>query len=115
MCRIRFTILSVLLFFLAQDTVAQKSLNFFFRHVNQWDGLLNNQVLSISQDGKGFIWIASVGGLQRYDGSRFKYYPEMLSDPAEGITIGAEMHADQKKNLLWITNGTSIEKMELGK
>jgi hypothetical protein len=38
---------------------------FFFRHINQWDGLLNNQVLPITQDSRGFIWIATVGGLQR--------------------------------------------------
>src|SRR5947209_2368498 len=115
MCCLRVIILSALLFYPAQEPAAQKSLHYFFRHINQWDGLLNNQVLSITQDGKGFMWIATAGGLQRYDGSGFIYYPEMLSNPAEGTTSGAEMHVDQKNNLLWITNNTSIEKMELGK
>jgi len=52
------------------------------------------------QDGKGFIWDGYFNGLQRYDGSRFIYYPEMLSNPAEELTNGAEIYADNKNNLL---------------
>jgi ligand-binding sensor domain-containing protein/two-component sensor histidine kinase len=35
------------------------------------DGLVNNDVLNIYQDSHGFIWLATRGGLSRYDGSRF--------------------------------------------
>jgi ligand-binding sensor domain-containing protein len=68
---------------------AQQHLNYLFRHITQADGLLHNQVASIVQDGKGFIWVSTPNGLQRYDGSRFIYYPEMLSNPAEELTNGA--------------------------
>ncbi len=93
---------------------AQQNLNYSFRHITQANGLLHNQVLSIAQDSKGFIWIATHNGLQRYDGSGFIYYPEMLSNPAEEITNGAEIYADNKNNLLWISKNTSIEKMIQG-
>src|SRR5882757_4121560 len=96
-------------------TFAQQPLNYLFRHITQADGLLHNQVASIVQDGKGFIWMATSNGLQRYDGSRFTYYPEMLSNPAEELTNGAEIYADNKNNLLWISNNVTIEKMEPGK
>jgi ligand-binding sensor domain-containing protein/putative methionine-R-sulfoxide reductase with GAF domain len=115
MCDLRLAILLVFTFLIVPFTKAQQAFNYSFRHITQLDGLLHNEVLSITQDGKGFIWIASRNGLQRYDGSQFIYYPEMLSDAAKGRTPGAEIYADKKNNLLWITNNTSIEKMELGK
>lgn len=111
----RFTILFVFGLLIAQGTKAQESFNYFFRHIDQADGLLHNEVLSIAQDGKGFIWVATHNGLQRYDGSRFVYYPEMLSNPAEGVRASAGIYADKKNNLLWITNNASLEKMETGK
>ena len=96
-------------------TFAQKPFNYPFRHITQADGLLHNDVLSIAQDGKGFMWIATTNGLQRYDGSRFIYYPEMLSNPAERLTVSVEMYADKKNNLLWVTNNSTLEKMEMSK
>ena len=96
--------------FIISNAFAQQNLDYFFRHIDQSDGLLHNQVVSIVQDGRGFIWIATSNGLQRYDGSRFIYYPEMLSDASEGLTYGADMYLDKKNNLLWISKNNSIEK-----
>ena len=115
MCHYRLIISFALTCLIALGTKAQESLHYFFRHIDQSDGLLHNQVLSVAQDGKGFVWIATLNGLQRYDGSRFVYYPEMLSNPAATLTGGAEMYIDKKSNLLWISNNISIEKMDLGK
>jgi ligand-binding sensor domain-containing protein len=109
MCRFRFVIFLLLSFYAAQDLSAQKSLSYFFRHINQWDGLLNNQVLSITQDGRGFMWIATVGGLQRYDGSGNLFITEMLSNPEEGF-LQVLKCAVTKKNLLWITNNALLRK-----
>lgn len=101
--------------FVATGTSAQQSIHYFFRHISQTDGLLHNQVLSITQDGKGFMWIATANGLQRYDGARFVDYQDILSNPAERLTTGAELYANKKDNLLWVSNNTDIEKMELYK
>jgi ligand-binding sensor domain-containing protein/putative methionine-R-sulfoxide reductase with GAF domain len=95
--------------------LSQQELNYNFRHIDQINGLLHNTVYSIEQDGKGFIWIATTNGLQRYDGSVFLNYTEKLSNPAEGFSAGVEISADKKKNLLWIKGKNNIEKMELGK
>ena len=38
------------------------------------DGLVNNDVLNIRQDSRGFIWLCTRGGLSRYDGTRFTNY-----------------------------------------
>jgi ligand-binding sensor domain-containing protein/anti-sigma regulatory factor (Ser/Thr protein kinase) len=115
MCNSRLSILFVFTFLIITGTKAQESLNYSFRYITQADGLLHNEVLSIAQDGKGFIWLATLSGLQRYDGSRFVYYPEILSNPAVGLTPGANIYADKKNNLLWISSDITIEKMKLGK
>jgi ligand-binding sensor domain-containing protein/two-component sensor histidine kinase len=46
------------------------------QQINIWkynieDGLVNNDILNIYQDSRGFIWLCTRGGLSRYDGSRF--------------------------------------------
>lgn len=38
------------------------------------DGLVNNDILNIRQDSRGFMWLCTRGGLSRYDGIRFTNY-----------------------------------------
>lgn len=115
MCKLSLIILFLFNILIGAGTKAQESLNYSFRHITQSDGLLHNLVLSITQDGKGFIWVATPNGLQRYDGSRFIYYPDILSNAAERLTSSAELYADKTNNILWITNNIAVEKMQLGK
>ncbi|NCS87732.1 MAG: hypothetical protein GW789_03160, partial [Ignavibacteria bacterium] len=42
------------------------------------DGLSQNSALAIIQDRKGFIWIGTKDGLNRYDGIGFKVYRHTL-------------------------------------
>jgi signal transduction histidine kinase len=59
-----------------------------FRHYGASDGLQNMAVLSLAQDGAGYIWAGSEGGLYRYDGTRFR-----LMAAAEGLPCATEVHA----------------------
>src|SRR5882757_344789 len=113
MCKCRLLILFLFSLFIAVGTKAQKRLHYFFQHITRSDGLLPTQVFAIVQDSKGFIWIASIDGLQRYDGSRFNYFPELLNTPAEQFISGAEMYSDKKNNSLWLQKNAAVEKMEL--
>ncbi|MCT4648581.1 MAG: ATP-binding protein [Carboxylicivirga sp.] len=45
-----------------------------FRHYNSNDGLNNNTVFSIIQDGDGFMWFGTEKGLARFDGITFRHY-----------------------------------------
>ncbi len=52
-----------------------------YRHLSIQDGLSNHVVFDIMQDSQGFIWIASEGGLDRYDGYEFKSFWNDPSTP----------------------------------
>lgn len=76
-----------------------------FRHLRQEQGLPNEIATAVAEDGDGFLWIGTLGGLARWDGYRFKVYK------ADGRTAGAlpdnviqTLHGDAAGRL-WI--GTS--------
>ena len=58
---------------------AQPNNQYLFRHIDQRDGLLHNTVYSITQDKKGFMWIGTSNGVQRYDGLRFSDYASQMA------------------------------------
>ena len=64
----------LLYFFFITGSLQLYAESFNFRHYKAEDGLSLNTVSSIIQDRKGFIWIGTEGGLNRFDGYRFKIY-----------------------------------------
>ena len=52
-----------------------------FEHLSSRDGLAQNTVNQVFQDSAGLIWIATQGGVQRYDGYRFQLYQHDPDDP----------------------------------
>lgn len=59
-----------------------------FRHYGAAEGLQNLAILSLAQDGEGFLWAGSEGGLYRYDGTAFH-----LMGAAEGLPCTTEVQA----------------------
>ena len=77
-------------------------IDYLFKHLTTANGLLSNQVGAIQQDNKGFFWIGTQTGLQRYDGKRFITYQSDVHN-AEALHndwINA-IYEDSKKRL-WI-------------
>lgn len=60
--------------------VAGQNPNFQFSHLNISHGLSNNQVTSFLKDQKGFLWIGTMSGLNRYDGYQFKIFRNNTRD-----------------------------------
>jgi signal transduction histidine kinase/ligand-binding sensor domain-containing protein/DNA-binding response OmpR family regulator len=52
-----------------------------FKHLTTENGLSNNLLASVIKDSKGFIWIATLDGLNRYDGKKIKTYRHSEDDP----------------------------------
>lgn len=64
------------------------------------DGMSNNYVVSITQDKKGYLWIATESGLNRFDGRQFNAYTKNnsgLSSNELNVVL-----ADPCENKVWI-------------
>ena len=76
-----------------------------FRRLDTRDGLSNSTINCIYQDSKGFVWIGTSYGLNRYDGYRFRTY---YSDPNDTTTL-RNNYVDQifedAEGRLWLRQG----------
>ena len=87
------------------DTEAQPIESFQFHNVSE--GLSHKRVHAIVQDQKGFIWMGTYSGLNRFNGVSFDNYEsshEPNSIPADDITD--LMVAED--GVLWIATGNGI-------
>ena len=62
------------------STVIAQTPNFYFEHITVKNGLSTNRVSNVLQDSEGFYWIATVDGLNRFDGSSFKIFRNKRDD-----------------------------------
>ncbi len=73
-----------------------------FQHLTSDDGLSVNTINAISQDHKGYIWIGTTAGLNRYDAYSIKHY---FNDPAIADSLSNNTIRDllvDKKGQLWV-------------
>lgn len=76
-----------------------------FQHLSQEQGLPNAIATAVAEDGQGFLWVGTLGGLARWDGYRFKVYKGDPQRPgALPDNYVQSLHGD-KAGRLWV--GTS--------
>ena len=97
---------SILLFFILLCVSRVAAQPFSLKHLGIEDGLSNNYVLDIVQDGQGFIWIATESGLNRFDGKNFTVY----RDNNSGLINNAvnDLLYDSEENMLWVGTKNGI-------
>ncbi|MCF6129496.1 histidine kinase [Flavobacterium sp. AS60] len=64
----------ILLLFGITITVKAQSNEFIFKNYDIQDGLCDNNINSMIEDDKGFIWIGTKEGLSRFDGAEFRNF-----------------------------------------
>lgn len=89
----------------AAGTHAQNVRQYSFSHLTTRDGLASNRVQSVVQDEKGFLWIATMNGLQRYDGRWFISFKHDAKDPASIADNEIWQLFIDKKGNLWLIFG----------
>jgi len=74
----------------------------FFENITTQDGLSSNVVTCLYQDKKGFLWIGTTYGLNKYDGNIFQtfYMDEMNKNSLSGNSI-VEILEDES-DIFWI-------------
>jgi signal transduction histidine kinase/ligand-binding sensor domain-containing protein len=70
-----------IILFLFISTISSRALNYKFKHLDTKDGLSDNTVTSMFQDQKGFLWIGTRDGLNKYDGYTFQVFRKKSYDP----------------------------------
>lgn len=73
---------------------------FTFKRLGNKEGLSNNNIQGIAQDHKGYVWLATENGLNRFDGYHFSVYNRSNSD-LPGNIFG-KLYYDSLSNILWI-------------
>jgi ligand-binding sensor domain-containing protein/two-component sensor histidine kinase len=97
----RLTVIFYLTLLNVQWAKAQPA-SLYFENLTTQNGLSHNKVNCIIQDKRGFIWLGTNDGLNRYDGAHFTTYK---NTPGRTSTISGNIITDiveDKDEILWI-------------
>lgn len=84
----------------ARGAELAKAQEFLLKNWDQEDGLPSTRIDSIARTADGYIWLATYGGLTRFDGLRFAVFTTNTIPALETDTINC-LFVDQQ-NTLWI-------------
>jgi len=79
-----------------------------FSHITEKSGLSNNDVQSITQDERGFIWIATRDGVNRLDGDRVRTFYHKPNDSNSLVNNGATQVVRGAGGDIWISTVEGI-------
>ncbi|MBC3875966.1 diguanylate cyclase [Undibacterium sp. LX15W] len=84
-----------------------------FRHLSTSQGLPQFSATVVAQDGEGYIWVGTQGGLARWDGYRFRNYLPIPNDPTSLPDNYVMSMYNDKHNRLWVgTNGGGVARYD---
>jgi ligand-binding sensor domain-containing protein/serine phosphatase RsbU (regulator of sigma subunit) len=87
--------------------VAQRLIS--FRKISVNDGLSQSSIGMVIQDTRGYIWVSTADGLNRYDGYEFTVF---RPDPDDAYSISSQrigvIKEDRNQNI-WVGTETSLE------
>jgi signal transduction histidine kinase/streptogramin lyase/DNA-binding NarL/FixJ family response regulator len=77
-----------------------------FGHLTSEDGLSNGTAWDLMQDSRGYIWIATFDGLNRYDGHKMTVYEHDPEDPGSISSSFIKSVFQDKTGTIWV--GTDL-------
>ncbi|MGB8489513.1 MAG: two-component regulator propeller domain-containing protein [Bacteroidales bacterium] len=75
---------------------------FRFDHIGSEEGLSQNTGFTIFFDSKGFMWVGTWSGLNRYDGYEFKVFRSSSGNPASFTNNRVVKIWEDKKGFIWL-------------
>lgn len=89
----------------APAVVSAQSGDLYFHHLTPELGLSQSNNLFVFKDSRGFVWISSTNGLNRFDGSEVKVYQPNPADSTAmlGSNIQSQFFEDQSGNIWFST------------
>ena len=98
-------------FWLACHAAISQENGFTWHELGIDDGLSQATNAFVYKDSRGFVWISSIAGLNRYDGSSLKVYMPDENDPSSmlGENIQSDFFEDNHGDI-WFTTHDAINK-----
>ncbi len=72
-----------------------------FSRIRQEDGLVHEHVLSMHKDKRGFMWVGTYGGIERYDGYEHRIYISGMNRPTGVRNYTFHCIYEDEKGELW--------------
>lgn len=84
-----------------------------FEQIGITNGLSQNTVCAILQDSKGFLWLGTEDGLNRYDGYTFKVYKNNPDDPRSLSSNWIRSIYEDESGTIWVgTQGGGLNQYD---
>lgn len=80
-------------------------------HFTRLDGLSHNTVLALLHGQRGFLWIGTADGLNRYDGYDFTVYRHAPSDSASLSGNTVQALAQDEQGRLWVGTAQGLNRL----
>nr|WP_183560390.1 two-component regulator propeller domain-containing protein [Mucilaginibacter sp. SP1R1]MBB6149343.1 signal transduction histidine kinase/ligand-binding sensor domain-containing protein/DNA-binding response OmpR family regulator [Mucilaginibacter sp. SP1R1] len=97
-----------ILFFFSPFLGAAQNQSIKFDHFGTHDGLSQININTIIQDHRGFIWIGTRNGLNRYDGYKFTTYRYDSNNPASLSNNTITDLAEDRDGNIWISTQSGL-------
>ena len=92
--------LALLCWLLAADAVSAPPAEWSLRTWQVEEGLLENTVTGVAQDPAGFLWVATLHGLARFDGVKFQRVPLAFGTKSQVLTVRTLLFTRDQR--LWV-------------
>ncbi len=102
---------TLLFFCLYQISIQAQTHDFSFQIYGFEEGLTHRNVTKIQQDTSGFIWLATVNGLNKFDGYGFIHYTADAKVNSISKNYIADMHISPD-NRIWLSHPNQISILE---
>ena len=86
-----------------------------FRQLTPDDGLVASQIGAIMQDSRGFMWLGSLRGLDRYDGYTFAEYKHKSADSTSLADNRVNAIVEDHDRNVWIGTNVGLSRYDRGR
>ena len=106
-------ILFILTSFSFNVSASEESNNITFKNITTEDGLSQTTAQYIFQDSKGYMWIGTADGLNRYNGSEFKVY-KYRENSCESLSSNYITAVNEDENGdIWVGTSRGLNKIDV--
>lgn len=109
---LRLSIILLFIFIFSCTCNVQALDNIQFQRMTVEDGLSQSTINAIIQDSKGYIWIGTNDGLDRYDGYEIKKYNPYKYRNTELASNYITSLAEDKKGNIWVGTNDGVSKID---